>query len=82
MAITTNDLNSFHQFAVSIVAQGQTDLTLAELVERWQQAQERQSANESIRQSLAEFADGQGEPAQEFIDRMKSKHKLTLDADH
>ena len=79
MAITTNDLNSFHQFAVSLVAQGQDNLTLPELVERWQRAQERQSANESIRQSLAEFADGQGEPAREFLDKMRNKHNLTLD---
>lgn len=82
MSTTTDDLNSFHQFATGIVSKGQTDLTLAELVEHWQQAKERASANESIRQSLAEFESGQGEPVKEFLGKMKSKYDLTLDSDN
>ena len=51
MSITTDDLKRFHEFAVSMVSRGKTELTLAELVAHWQQAQERASANESIKQS-------------------------------
>jgi len=80
MSTTTDDLNSFHQFATGIVSDGQTDLTLAELVEHWQQSKERASANESIRQSMAEFESGQGEPVREFLGKMKSKYDLTLDS--
>lgn len=82
MPITTDDLNRFHEFAVSMVSRGQTELTLAELVAHWQQAQERASANESIKQSLAEFEAGQGQPAREFLAEMKNKYNLTPDSNH
>ena len=82
MPITTDDLNRFHEFAVSMVSRGQTELTLAELVAHWQQAQERASANESIKQSLAEFETGQGQPAREFLAVMKNKYNLTPDSNH
>ena len=83
MSITTDDLKSFHEYAVSMVTRGQTELTLAELVAHWQQSKEQQSqersaANESIQQSLEEFASGQGQPVREFLGEMKSKHNLTL----
>lgn len=79
MSITTDDLKSFHQYAVNMVTRGQTELTLAELVAHWQQSQERAAANESIRQSLEEYESGQGQPVREFLGEMKSKHDLTLE---
>ena len=79
MSITTDGLNRFHEFAVSMVSRRQTELTLAELVVCWQQAQERVSANKSVKQSLAELEAGQGQPAREFLAEMKSKYKLTPD---
>ena len=82
MPITTDDLNRFHEFAVSMVSHGQTELTLAELVAHCQHAQERASANESIKQSLAEFETGQGQPAREFLAEMKNKYNLTPDSNH
>jgi len=80
MSISTDDLNSFHQFATSIVTRGQTTLTLSELVDHWQQSKEREATNQSIRQSLAEFESGQGQPVEEFLDEIKSKHNLSLDS--
>ena len=80
MPITTDDLNSFHHFAITMVTKGQAPLTLAELVEHWQRDQELAAANASISQSLAEFEARQGEPVREFLDKMKSKYNLTLDS--
>ncbi|MDB2686017.1 hypothetical protein N9Y42_02295 [Mariniblastus sp.] len=80
MTTAIEDLNNFRQFATSIVSNGQTELTLADLVKHWQQAKKRDSANESICQSLAEFEAGQGEPVREFLDKIKSKYDLTLDS--
>ena len=80
MPVTTDDLNSFHHFAITMVTKGQAPLTLAELVEHWEQEQELAAGNASIRQSLAEFKTGQGEPVREFLGKMKSKYNLTLDS--
>lgn len=80
MSITTDDLNNFHQFATNMVASEQGQLTLPELVQHWQQSKERAAANKSIRQSLAEFEAGEGEPVRDFLDKMSSKYDLSLDS--
>ena len=80
MPLTNDDLQNFYQFALGAIKTDDNAASLRELADKWDAQRERTSANESIRQSLAEFEAGQGEPVRDFLGRMKSKYNLTLDS--
>ena len=76
MSLTSDELNSFHQFALAAIRDAENDATLEELLSKWRAAKERHETNDSIRQSLSEFESGQGRPVDQFMNEMKSKHQL------
>ena len=75
MQTSHDDLNKFHAFA-TVAIRNDATLSVEELVTLWRRSNEREAANDSIRQSLAEFDAGAGIPIDEFLNSMKSKHNL------
>jgi predicted transcriptional regulator len=79
MSVTNDDLNNFHQFAIS-AREDNTDATIEQLLAQWRATKERAETNESIRQGLAEMEAGEGQPLDEFIAEMNAKHNLSMEA--
>lgn len=76
MPTTIEDLQNFHEFALEAINNDASIESMRELVDQWYAQQERESANEAIRQSHAEFAAGLGRPAEEFMSEMRAKYNL------
>ena len=79
MSISNEEINSFHQFALSFCNET-SDLTLEELVARWRATKDRDEVNEVIRQGLEEIGAGKGRPENEVFAEMKDKFDLNLDS--
>ena len=78
MSASNEDLNNFHQFALS-VRQENASASVEELVAQWRAVKERAETNEAIREGLAEIEAGKGRPAAEVMADMKNKFNLKVD---
>lgn len=76
MPTTIDDLQDFYEFAAKAIAADKHVGSMLELVRKWRAMKERASVNEAIRISHAEFAAGDGRPADEFLAEMRAKHNL------
>ena len=79
MAVSNDDLNSFHQFAIS-VRDTNAEASIEHLLTQWRATKERESVHEAIRQGLEEVKAGGGRPFDEFFAEMKAKYNLSVDA--
>ena len=78
MSVSNEDLNDFHQFALSVRHEN-ASASVEELVAQWRAVKERAETNEAIRQGLVEIEAGDGRPAAEVMADMKAKYNLKVD---
>jgi len=67
MAITQEQLDSFHRFASEKVSNGSPEISLEDLVSEWRTASERNEINGRIRRGLAGIEAGHGRSADEVL---------------
>ncbi len=79
MATTTDDLNSFYQFALD-AHQRNNCATIEQILVQWRNVKERADVNEAIRGGLREIEDGGGKHAGEFLAEMDARYDLSLDS--
>ena len=79
MPINSEDINSFHKFALSF-SSADADMTLEELVAQWRLSKDRDEVNDVIRKGLNEIAAGEGRPENEVFAELKEKFDLNVDS--
>ena len=77
MAITKDQLDSFHRFAAGRLDSGAVDLELDELLSEWYDAHDRKSVNAIVAQGLSDIELGQGRCAREVTEELRSRHDLS-----
>jgi hypothetical protein len=84
MIVTKKDIESFHEFAVSQISDGEDQLTWRQLFELWRLGrpsdEERAQDVAAIRQSLDAMAAGRMRPFSEFDAEFRNRHGITDDA--
>ncbi len=84
MAITQEELDTFHRFASDKLADGRADLSWPELVELWTlehpSPAEQAEVNEIIRQGDADIQSGNYRSVDDFMDEFRRKHNIPADA--
>jgi len=84
MHVTRDELDRFHDFALSLVTQSETDLTWVELFELW--CQESPSSAEyrenvaAIRQAIEAMQAGRVRPFSDFDSDFRARHGLPTGA--
>ena len=73
MAVTKEELDSFHRFANTVVDEGEAELSLEQLVIKWR-ANQRAAVNDAIREGIADMNAGLGRPAGEVMEELSRKH--------
>ncbi len=76
MAVTIEDLQSFHEFAKEAVERGDEDLSMEELLMQWLDRRDRDEINAVIRQGLDDIDSGRGRPAREVMHELGQKYDL------
>ncbi len=76
MAVTIEDLQSFHEFAKEEVERGDEDLSMEELLMQWLDRRDRDEINAVIRQGLNDIDSGRGRPAREVMHELGQKYDL------
>ncbi len=76
MTVTGADIDAFAEFARQQTADGEGDLTMAELVAQWQADREREEVNSAIRDSREDIEAGRTEPFAESQDRFRRERNL------
>ena len=74
MAVTKEELQSFHDFACKQVERGNHDLSIDELLMQWLDTRERADINAVIRQGLDDIDAGGGRPARAVMDELRQKY--------
>jgi len=81
MSITVEELDRFHNFAVSLVSDPQADMTWLQLFELWcmenPSAGEYRENVEAIRESLRAMDAGRMRPFSDFDAEFRKRHGLT-----
>lgn len=75
MAVTKEELESFHEFACNQVEQGD-DLSIDEILMDWHDSRDRDEINSIIRQGLADIDADRGQPAREVMEELRKKYNL------
>lgn len=78
MATTTDDLNSFYQFALD-AHQRNNCATIEQILVQWRNVKVRGEINEAIRDGLREIEEGGGKLVDEFLAETDAKYDLSLD---
>jgi predicted transcriptional regulator len=73
VVVTQQDIDNFHEFASAQLANSEGELTLANIIAKWQSYLEREDSNSAIRESLADIAAGRIIPATEAIEQLRHK---------
>lgn len=76
MAITKDQIDSFHRFAVDRLDSGPVDLEIDELLVEWYDSRERESINGVIRQGLADIEAARGRSAREVSEELALLHGI------
>lgn len=84
MAVTQEELERFHRFAIEQIENGGTDLTLDELWARWRienpTPDEYRENVLAIKASLRDWENGErGIPVEKHIQEMREKYNLAFD---
>jgi hypothetical protein len=76
MPVTSEDLHAFNQFALHLIQQDDSKLTLEDLVAQWHA--ERQGTTEQLRMCAADMEAGIGRPFDEVDDEIRRKHGFAV----
>lgn len=77
MAVTKQDLDSFHQFATNRIENGGAELSLEELAYQYECAKERDEVNAVIARGLKDIDAGRGRPAREVTEELRQKYGIS-----
>ncbi len=84
MRVTVEELDRFHDFAVSLVSGAESDVTWPQLFELWRlqnpSVAEYQENVAAIRESLDAMDAGQMRPFSAFDAEFRNRHGITSDA--
>jgi hypothetical protein len=84
MAVTQDQIDSFHRFASDRIANGGADLSFQEIVALWKldnpSDEERAEVIAAINQGVKDIESGNHRPADEFMDEMRRKYNIPTDA--
>lgn len=77
MAVTLNDVEAFHQFAISRIRDSSgNDLTFDDLFLEWDSNCRRDDINARISQGIADVVSGRSRNAEEFNRELRDQYKL------
>lgn len=76
MATTREEVESFHQFAMQRLADGQSSASLDDLLAEWQDTRDRDVINQAIREGLADVAAGRYESAEQSVEALRREFGL------
>ena len=83
MIVTKQDIERFHEFAVSRISDGEDELTWRQLFELWRldnpSDEERAQDVAAIQQSLDAMAAGRMRPFSEFDAKFRTRHGVADD---
>ena len=83
MIVTRQDLERFHEFAVSQICDGEDELTWRQLFELWRldNPSDEEDAQDvaAIQQSLDAMATGRMRPFSEFDEKFRTRHGIADD---
>lgn len=71
MATTSEELESFHQYAARRLKDAGSELSLDDLLTEWADSRDREAINEAIRRGLADVDAGRHEPADEAMEKIR-----------
>jgi hypothetical protein len=77
MAVTQDELDSFHRFATGRLTAGAADLTIDDLVIEWDSQRNRGEINAAIREGLADIDAGRTRPACQVTEELRKKHNIS-----
>ena len=84
MIVTRQDIERFHEFAISQISDGENELTWRQLFEFWRldnpSDEEHAEDVAAIQQSLDAMAAGRMRPFSEFDAEFRTRHGITDDA--
>ena len=76
MAVTIEELQSFHDFACKQVEHGNDDTSIDELFMEWLDTRDRDQINAVIRQGLDDIDAGNGRPARDVMEELRQEHNI------
>ncbi len=80
MAVTQDQIDSFHRFASDRIANGGADLSFQEIVSLWKldnpSDEERAEVIAAINEGVKDIESGNHRPADEFMDEMRRKYNI------
>ena len=84
MAVTKDQIDSFHQFATERISNGGSDMTMRELLQLWALEnptdEEREQVVAIIRQGDKDIEAGNYRPLDEFMEEFRAKNDIPHDA--
>ncbi len=76
MSITRDQVDSFHQFAVARLDNGEAELTFSDLLVEWDSVTNRDEINAAIREGIADVDAGRTRPADEVTEELRTKYNI------
>ena len=76
MAVTQDELDSFHRFATERLRKSVEELTIDDLVIEWDSVRNREEINAAIREGLADIDAGRTRPADQVTEELRRKHNI------
>ena len=76
MAVTQDELDSFHRFATDRLKESEEELTIDDLVIEWDSVRNREEINSAIREGLADIDAGRTRPADQVTEELRNKHNI------
>jgi len=76
MAVTRQELDSFHRFAAERLDNGDSELTIDDLVIEWDSSRNRDEINAAISEGLADVEAGRHRPAEEVTEELRQKYDI------
>ncbi len=76
MAITQDQLDSFHRFATERLSKGEVEVSIDDLVIEWDSMRNREQINAAIHEGLADIDAGRTRPADEVTEELRKKHNI------
>ena len=76
MAVTQDELDSFHRFATERLRKSEEELTIDDLVIEWDSVRNREDINAAIREGLVDIDAGRTRPADQVTEEIRKKHNI------
>ena len=76
MAVTQDELDSFHRFATERLRKSGEELTIDDLVIEWDSVRNREEINSAIREGLADIDAGRTRPVDQVTEELRRKHNI------